>query len=148
MKAELLRKGIHLLIALIPPIAMINRSHAALLLMTGTLFYTWAESMRYLGFSPPFISSITEAVLRQREQGRFALAPVTLGLGALLALLIFPTQVAAAAVYVLAFGDSAGTIVGKFFGRIRPSILAGKSIEGSLACFTVSFITAFLVFSD
>ena len=148
LKAELLRKGIHLLIALVPSIAALNRSHAALLLMTGTLFYTWAESMRFLGFSPPLVSSVTEAVLRRREKGRFALAPVTLGLGALLSLLVFPPAVAAAAVYALAFGDSAGTVVGKFAGRFRPAFLAGKSFEGSLACFAASFIAVYLVFFE
>ena len=148
MRAELIRKAIHLLIALVPPIAAVYRSHAAMLLMIGTLVYLWAESMRYLGFSPPFFSSITSAVLRRKEEGRFALAPVTLGLGALLALLLFPPPLAAAAIFVLAFGDSAGTIIGKFLGRIRPAILAGKSIEGSLACFSASFLTVFIIFGD
>ena len=148
MKAELLRKGIHLLIALVPPMAALYRSHAAMLLMMGILFYLWVESMRYLGFSPPFFSAVTSAVLRRKEQGRFALAPVTLALGALLALLLFPPPIAAAAIFVLAFGDSAGTIIGKFWGRIRPGILAGKSIEGSLACFAASFLAVFIIFGD
>ena len=146
--AELIRKGIHLLIALVPSLAAVDRSNTALLLMGGVLFYTGAESLRFLGFSPPFVSSVTEAVLRQREQGRFALAPITLGLGALLALLIFPPLSAAAAIYALAFGDSVSSLVGKSLGRLRPAFLAGKSIEGSLACFTVSTLAAFLVFRD
>ena len=146
--AELARKGIHVLIALVPSLAALNRSNTALLLMTGVLFYTWAESLRFLGFSPPFISSVTKAVLRKREQGRFAIAPVTLGLGALLSLLIFPPPVAAAAIYALAFGDSISSLVGKSLGRLRPAFLVGKSIEGSIACFTVSTLTAFLVFGE
>jgi dolichol kinase len=116
--------------------------------MAGTLFYTAAESMRFLGFSLPMISSVTEAVLRRREQGHFALAPVTLGLGALLALLLFPAPVAAAAIYALAFGDSASSLVGKFLGRIRPAFLMGKSLEGSLACITTSFLAGFLIFRE
>ena len=147
-KAELGRKGIHLLIALVPYLAALDLSHTALLLMVGILFYTWAESMRFLGFSPPLISFITEAVLRKREEGQFALAPVTLGLGALLSLLIFPPPVAAAAIYVLAFGDSASTLVGKFLGRLRPAFLAGKSIEGSAACFLASALAVFFVFRE
>ena len=148
MKAELLRKGIHLLIALVPPLAAFNRSHTVLILMGGILLYTLAESMRYLGFSFPVISSVTAAALRRREQGHFAMAPVTLGLGALLSMLLFSPQIAAAAIYVLAFGDSAGTLVGKFLGKIRPAILAGKSLEGSLACFAASFVCVYLVFMN
>jgi len=148
LKAEFARKGLHLLIALAPALAAINYSHTALLLMGGTLFYTLAESLRFLGFSLPVISSITGAVLRKREQGRFALAPVTLGLGALLTLLIFPAPVAAAAIYALAFGDSASSLVGSFLGRLRPTFMAGKSIEGSLACFAASALATFLVFWD
>ena len=148
MKSELIRKGIHILIALVPELAALNRSHTALLLMVGVLFYAWVESLRFVGFSPPLFSSVTKAVLREREQGRFALGPVTLGLGALLSLLLFPPQAAAAAVYALAFGDSAATLAGKFLGRIRPAFMAGKSLEGSLACFIATTLAGFLVFQD
>ena len=148
MKAEFLRKSIHLSIALIPFAAAFDLSFTALLLMIGMLVYTMAEGMRYLGFSLPLVSGITETVLRRKEQGRFALAPLTLGFGALLSLLLFPPQIATAAIFILAFGDTAGTMVGKFLGRLRPAFLAGKSVEGSLACFLVSFTAAFLVFND
>ena len=148
LKAELARKSIHILVALVPSLAAINLSNTALLLMGGVLFYTWAESMRFLGFTLPVISSVTEAVLRKREQGRFALGPVTLGLGALLSLLIFPPNVATAAIYALAFGDSAAGLIGRFLGRIRPAFLAGKSLEGSLACFVFASLAGFLVFRE
>ena len=148
MTPELIRKGIHLLIALVPGFAALNRSHTVLLLMGGILFYAWAEGLRFVGFSPPLISPVTRAVLRKREEGRFALGPVTLGLGALLALLLFPPQVAEVAVYSLAFGDSAATLTGRFLGRIRPAFLAGKSLEGSLACFIASSLAGFFIFRD
>jgi dolichol kinase len=148
LKAELTRKSIHMLIALVPTLAAINRSHTVLFLMLGTLFYACAESMRFLGFSPPLVSSVTSRVLRRREEGRFAIAPVTLGLGALLSLLLFPPQAAAAAIYVLAFGDSVSTLAGKFLGRLRPAFLSGKSVEGSLACFAVSTLACYLVYHD
>jgi len=148
LKAELSRKGIHILIAMVPCLAAINLSNTALFLMGGVLFYTLAESMRFLGFSMPLISTVTEAVLRRREQGRFALAPIRLGRGALLALLLFPPMVAAAAIYALAFGDGISSLVGKFLGRIRPAFFAGKSLEGYLACFAASFLTSFMVFQE
>jgi dolichol kinase len=138
-----------MLIAFVPFLSSsIDRSHTALLMMVGILFYTCAESMRFLGFSLPLVSSVTGAVLREREYGRFAGGPVTLGLGALLALLLFPPSIAAAAIYALAFGDSAATLVGRFIGRLRPAFLSGKSIEGSLACFTVSIFSAYYALRD
>jgi dolichol kinase len=146
---ELLRKSIHMLIALVPSLAaIINRSNTALLLMAGVLFYFCAESLRFLGFSLPLVSSVTRTVSRRREQGHFALAPATLGLGAFLTISIFPPHAASAAIYALAFGDSISTITGKFLGRLRPAFLYGKSIEGSFACFAASAFAAWLVFSD
>ena len=148
LKAEFLRKGIHLLIAFVPALAAWNFSHTALFLMGGILFYTCAESLRFLGFSPPFISTVTAAVLRRKERGHFALAPVTLGLGALLALLLFPPLPAAAAIYALAFGDSASALIGRFLGRIRPAFLLGKSLEGLIAGFAAAALGGYLVFHD
>jgi len=148
MKSELIRKGIHTLIALAPWLADINRSHTALFLMGGVFFYAFVEGLRYLGFSPPLTSSLTRSVLREREEGRLALGPVTLGLGALLALILFPPKAAAAGIYILAFADSAATLTGKFLGRIRPAFLAGKSLEGSLACLAVATLACFWVFRD
>jgi len=145
---ELLRKSIHMLIALVPSLAALNCSNTALLLMLGVLFYSCAESLRFLGFSLPLLSSVTRVVSRRREQGHFAIAPITLGLGALLAISIFPLPAASAAIYALAFGDSISTITGKFLGRLRPAFLFGKSIEGSLACFAVSTLAGYLVFFD
>ena len=148
LKTELIRKCIHIFIAFVPFLARINFSHTALLLMGGVLLYTVTESLRFLGFSTPFISSVTAVVIRKRELGHFVLAPVTLGIGALLALLLFPPQAAAAAIYALAFGDSASAIVGRFLGRIRPAFLKGKSLEGSLACFAAAALAGFLVFHN
>jgi len=148
IKAELIRKGIHILIALAPWLAAQNRSHTALLLMGGVFFYTLVESLRFVGFSTPFVSSLTNKVLRERDEGRFELGPVTLGLGALLAMLLFSPPAAAVAIYVLAFADSAATLTGKFLGRIRPAFLAGKSLEGSLACFAVAALICFHIFRD
>jgi dolichol kinase len=82
---------------------------------------------------------------RPRDADRFVMGPITLGLGAFLALVIFPPQIAAIAVYALAFGDGFASLVGKFCGRIRPVFLKGKSVEGSLACFTAVFVTTYAV---
>jgi dolichol kinase len=76
------------------------------------------------------------------------MGPVTLGLGAMLALLLYPSPAASIAIYALAFGDGFASLVGKFFGRLRPAFLCGKSVEGSMACFTAVFIAAYRVSPD
>jgi len=148
MKSELIRKGIHILIAFVPVLAAVSRSNTALLLMAGMLLYAGLEGLRFAGFTPPLFSAIIKHGERQREQGSFVLGPVTLGLGALLSLILFQPAAAAVAVYTQAFGDTAATLTGKSIGRIRPRFMRGKSIEGSCACCAVTVLICFLIFRD
>jgi len=145
LKPEIIRKSLHFLIALTPVMASINKTATIALLMIGTLGYTLMESLRLSGVRVPVISSITSMVSRPRDFGRFVMGPVTLGLGALLALLLYPSSAAAIAIYALAFGDGIASLAGKFMGKWRPAFLLGKSVEGSLACFTVVLISALAV---
>jgi len=144
-KTEMVRKSIHFLIALSPGMAAINYSLTVLVLMAGVLGYTFMEQLRLSGVEVPLVSTLTSMASRPRDKGSFVLGPVTLGLGALLALLLFPSPAACIGIYALAFGDGFAALAGKLFGRIRPAFLLGKSIEGSLACFTATFISAYLV---
>jgi dolichol kinase len=144
-RTEIIRKSIHFLIALVPSIAAINRPFTVVLLMIGTLGYTFTEYLRLSGVKVPVISSVTNIASRMRDTGHFVMGPVTLGLGALLALLLYPSPVASIAIYALAFGDGFASLIGKFFGKLRPAFLLGKSIEGSLACFTVVLASTYAV---
>ncbi|MCL2443343.1 MAG: phosphatidate cytidylyltransferase [Treponema sp.] len=145
LKTEIIRKAIHFLIALAPSIAAINKIATIAFLVIGTIGYTLMEYLRLSGIKVPVISSITSMASRQRDIGHFVMGPVTLGLGALLALLLYPSNAATIAIYALAFGDGVASLVGKFFGNLRPGFLFGKSIEGSIACFAVVFISAYAV---
>jgi dolichol kinase len=145
LKTEIIRKSIHFLIALSPFMAAVNRPLTVFILMAGTLAYTQMETLRCSGVKVPLVSSLTSMASRSRDRGRFVLGPVTLGLGALLALLLYPSPAASIAIYALAFGDGFASLIGKFFGRLRPAVLCGKSVEGSLACFTAVFIAAWQV---
>jgi dolichol kinase len=145
LRTEILRKAIHFLIALTPSLASINKMATAAILIIGTLGYTLMEYLRLSGVKIPIISSITSMASRRRDIGNFVMGPVTLGLGALLALLLYPSNAAAIAIYALAFGDGIASLVGKFFGKWRPAFLSGKSVEGSLACFAAVLISAYAV---
>jgi len=145
LKTEVVRKAIHFLIALSPSMAAINMQFTVLFLMAGTMGYTIMEYLRLSGVKVPLISSLTKMASRPRDMDSFVMGPVTLGLGALLALLLYPSPVAVIAIYALAFGDGFASLVGKFFGKIRPAFLYGKSIEGSFACFVAVYISAYAV---
>jgi len=145
LKSEIIRKSIHFLIAVTPSIAAINKPFTVILLMIGTLGYTIMEYLRLSGVKVPVISSLTRMASRSREINRFVMGPVTLGLGALLALLLYPSPAAAIAIYALAFGDGFASLVGKYFGKLQPAFLCGKSVEGSLACFTAVIASAYAV---
>ncbi|MDR2398183.1 MAG: SEC59/DGK1/VTE5 family protein [Spirochaetaceae bacterium] len=145
LKTEVIRKSIHFLIALSPSMAAISRPFTLFLLMLGTVVYTLMESARLVGVEIPLISSLTTMASRSRDKGHFVLGPVTLGIGASLALLLYPDPAASIGIYALAFGDGLASLVGKLFGRIRPTFLLGKSLEGSVACFIAVFFAAYQV---
>lgn len=148
IKTELVRKSIHFLIAFTPAIAAFSRELALSALSSGILFYICLESLRVSGIDVPFFSAISRSASRPRDAKRFVLGPVTLGAGALFALLLLPEAPAAIAIYALAAGDGLASLVGRSFGRVRPSVLMGKSLEGSLACFCASLLAAWHVCRD
>lgn len=148
IRTELLRKGIHLLIAFVPGIASINLGLAMGLLSGGVLFYAASERLRVQGYYVPIISKVTALAARRRDVNRFVLGPVTLGLGALLSLLLYPNPAASIAIYALAFGDGLSSLVGKSFGSIRLPFTGGKSLEGSLTCLIAIFIASIALTGD
>ncbi len=111
----------------------------------GTLIYVYTELLRQEGREIPVVSFITTIAQRNRDVGKFVLGPVTLGLGAMSALIMYPDPAASIAIYALAFGDGLASLVGKYFGRIRIPFTGGKTIAGSLACFTAVFFVAFRI---
>jgi dolichol kinase len=144
IQTEIVRKSLHFLIALSPFMAALNMKFTVIFLTCGTLFYAVTETLRLAGVRVPLISSLTNMASRSRDLGRFVLGPVTLGLGALAALLLYPLPAASIAIYALAFGDGIAGLAGKIFGRTRPSFLRGKSVEGTVACLIVVLITSYL----
>lgn len=142
---ELTRKSIHLLIAFVPLLNWISRTLAVSLLTAGIISYTIFEFLRMRGIKVPLVSELTLRAARLRDSGRFVVGPITLGLGALISVLVFSPPVSAIAVYVLAFGDGLSSLVGKVFGRVRLPFSRGKSLEGSIVCFLSSFIATLAI---
>lgn len=148
VRTELVRKSLHMLIAVVPVMASINLPVTFAMLCCGTLLYSYAEMIRCSGGSVWIISRITELAARGRDKDSFILGPVTLGIGALLALLVYPAPAATIAIFALAFGDSFSSIIGKSFGRIKIPFTNGKSFAGSFACFFSVFIVSYYMTRD
>ncbi len=145
VRTELLRKSIHMMIAVVPTIARYNLSLTLMLLASGVVFYTYAEMMRVRGFAVGFIGRITEAASRKRDGNGFVFGPVTLGLGAMLALMLYPEPAAAIAIYALAFGDGFSSLFGKLFGRVQIPFTGGKTFAGSSACLVSVFVISYAI---
>jgi phytol kinase len=148
VRIEILRKGIHLLIAFVPAIAAIDLGFAVGLLSCGVLFYAVCERLRIEGYTIPLISKITVLAARRRDGNGYVLGPITLGIGALLSLLLYPSPAATIAIYALAFGDGLSSLVGKTFGSVRIPFTGGKSLEGSLTCMVATLAAAYAVTKD
>jgi phytol kinase len=145
VKTELIRKNIHFLIALTPTLAAFDRFATMISLACGIAVYSLVEAMRLSGRNVAFFSTVTALAARKRDQGRFVLGPVTLGLGALLALTFYPNPASAIAIYSLAFGDGFASLIGKMFGRVKIPFTGGKSVEGSGACFIAVLCSAYSI---
>lgn len=148
LRIEILRKGIHLLIAFVPAIARYGQGLAMGILSGGILLYAMCEGFRISGYRVPFISSVTALAARRRDGERFVMGPVTLGLGALLSLLLYPDPAASIAIYALAFGDGLSSLVGKSIGSVRLPFTGGKSLEGSMTCMTAVFVSSLALTQD
>ena len=148
LQKEVVRKSIHLMIALVPTLAAWNYRLTAMLLISGILVYTYAEFLRGKGHRIFLISDITAIASRSRDKGHFVLGPVTLGLGALSALLLYPHPAATIAIYALAFGDGLSSLAGKLFGGFSIPFTGGKTFSGSFTCFASVLIAGMFLSSN
>ena len=142
MQQEACRKIIHSLIVFVPLIARYSYSLAYFLLTAGIIIYSWSEFQRLTGHYVPVFSEIKAKAFRSQDMIHFAKAPVTLALGAMGALALYPMPAAAVAIYSLAFGDTAACLVGKSFGKTKIPY-TNKTWAGSAACFATVFALAF-----
>ncbi len=139
-RQEFRRKGIHFGAVLVPFFAGVNFTLTLDLMITITVLFMFSELLRLNGISFPIMNLITRLCIRTGEQRRFTIAPVTLSLGIILSLLLFPKLIACVVIIIVALSDSIATVTGRFYGRIRIPYNHGKSVEGSMAFFVSAFM--------
>jgi len=142
---EIIRKGIHSVIAIVPFLATINKPFTIILLLTGIITYLFSEYLRISNRNTSLIARFTNLVSRDKDKTYPVMGPFTLGIGALLSLILFPLEIASIAIFILAFGDGIASIAGNKFSSIEIPYTQGKTFAGSFACFIVIYLIAFRV---
>ena len=145
IRNEIFRKSIHLCSALVPSLLMWSKNTVLWALCAVLILYCIAEFLRIKGRSVFMISKITETAARARDGNRFVRGPVTLSLGILITGFFFDHHAAAIGIYALAFGDGFASLSGKLFGVIILPCSSGKTVMGSLTCFTAIFVSSWAV---
>ncbi len=141
---ELFRKSIHLCSAFVPLFAEVYYGPTLIALSLVLALFCIFESLRIHGRNIPLVSAITRFAARNRDGDRFVFGPVTLAVGVILSLILFPTQIAKIAIWAVAFGDGLASLVGKIIGKQHLTLFPDKSIAGSLACLLAVFLASLL----
>jgi len=143
---ELARKALHLTFAAVPIALTASVPHAWLLGALGAMLAAAVlielTRARFAGVAGAFNRAVGP-LLRDNERAGWTGAPwlILVCLGAIWAL---PRQDAIAVTWAAAVGDASAALVGiPLGGRLIPNSGRGKSVEGSAACFLVTFIGAY-----
>ncbi len=148
LRKEFFRKTIHMCSVFVPLALHFFRVPVIVCLCFAGLAYSAAEFSRIRGREIPFISDITAAAARKRDENRFVLGPVTLVAGIVLCAILWPEKPCAVGILALAFGDGSASLAGKTFGMVKIPFTHGKTAAGSLTCFFAIFTSTFLVTKD
>ncbi len=142
---EIRRKAIHLSFILVPLIYLYDVLPKRIIvrgLLAAVLVSLVFELMRLHDARVRLLISRFFRDLVRRHEQKQLLGSTYLLIASVLTIELFSKEVAVAALGALVLGDTAAALVGKTVGRHR---VLGKTLEGSLACFLVSFAFAWIV---
>lgn len=150
LKREAVRKVLHMLTVFIILLDLIFSKD--LIIIFGAIFivaYIVAEYFRFKGERVTFITDLVKYTARGKELKGWVLTPLYILISIIVLIAIGGTVIPSAAAYVgiiaATFGDSSAALFGKKFGRHSHWILKGKSVEGSLAFFSTTFVGSLFV---
>lgn len=91
-------------------------------------------------YNIPFFSTILRQTKRKDDEKGF----IYFFIGIIITLYFFQFNIAIAnaAILILLFGDSASTLIGKWFGKIKLPFQSHKTLEGSLAFLLVGLMVS------
>ena len=132
---ETFRKCVHAAGCLVPFAARVSLVSTSVVLGAVAALYALSELWRVNGLSLPGFTWVTRRSVRQEELRRPSTGPVLLAAACLICLWCFPWPAAAAAIFVVALGDTAAAAAGRRWGRRRLWYSSAKTLEGVAACF-------------
>lgn len=148
---EINRKTFHLCGSIIPIVYFVGLTHTtwmtqelATIVLGGFVAFVWTIEISRM-YIPPF-SRMFFAVFGRwmRETEKTKITGVAYyQLGAFLCIAFFPPHIAVASILFLVLGDLTAALIGISFGRIK---IGKKSLEGTLAMFSVCFGTGMVMF--
>jgi dolichol kinase/phosphoserine phosphatase len=143
---EVRRKVVHVWAGAVPFVAEVAFLPTVIFLALLTGLYTLSEVGRLNGRPLPLLGNVTAACIRREERRGLVTGPITMALGVIMSLLLFPGNVALVVIWILAFADTAATLVGKTWkGRPLP-YNRSKSVAGSLTFLLVAFFCTLFYF--
>lgn len=140
MRSELIRKTIHLFTVVIPIIYLyyFNREQMSVICISLFILFLLGDILRiYITQLRQFYEKILGKLLRPDERGKKLNGATLLLLGFLLVTILFEKEIAIISMLILAVSDSLAALVGLSIGKIK---WYGKTLEGSLTFFIVSFL--------
>lgn len=145
LTTELIRKTIHISSAVTVLLAQRWYTQTIAAIIGMSVLYGISEWLLMHHYHMFCIAALTRLAARERDKGRVVYGPLTLAVGVVLALVLYPLHTAKIAVYALAFGDGVASLIGKKFGKTPLRFTRDKTVVGSAACFTVVACTSFVV---
>ena len=146
LRHELARKAIHLT-AVVFPLAYAAGVERRVLTIVLAVIVATALSVELMRSrherTRQAFTRVTGSLLREHEHHRLSGA-TWLVLSLLGAVLLFPRDVAIAAMWAAAVGDAMAALFGRVFGRFRLGG-QGKSVEGSAACFLAVLVGSYAI---
>jgi glycerol-3-phosphate acyltransferase PlsY len=139
---EIQRKAIHLTFILVPlayHFDLLSRRLIVRGLLVATLVSIVIELARLHDARARAYFRMFFGNLIRTHEHRQLLGSTYLLIASVITIELFSEPYAVAALGALILGDTAAALVGRTLGRVK---LFGKSLEGSLACFIVSFLFA------
>jgi dolichol kinase len=140
MKKELFRQLIHASGVFIVVLSYFLKPDALILVAVLCLLLVVLLFELDKRYHLPFFSYIFQGCKRRDDEIGF----IYFFIGIILTLILFQfnMSVANAAILILLFGDSASTIIGKKWGKIKIPYRPKKTLEGSLSFFVVGLAVA------
>ena len=148
IEGEIFRKMAHLLVVVVPVIAVYDFNVVVIIIGIAIILYTVSEILRLSGFNVPLVSKLTLLAARSNETNNFIVGPITLAVGVIVTLILYPLPVASIAIYVLAFGDSAASLFGMSLGTFSLKNIPCKTFVGSVACFAIVLALSLNILND